>query len=71
MIELLLDVALIDLGRAREACAQRMPGEFHLTVHFRQIPPDSGGKGGPLDQPRDFLGVEAVRDRGSGSQAWQ
>lgn len=60
MAELLLDVALVDLGRGGEAGAQRMPGELRLPLALRQIGPDAGGQGRAFDQPRDLLIAEPI-----------
>ena len=74
--ELLLDVALIDLGRGGEAGAQRMSGEFLAPLAFGEIAADAGGKRGALDQPGDVpvgqpvgAGLLAARARSAGTAA--
>ncbi len=47
--ELLLDEALVDLGRGGEASAQRMAGEGLATLSFRQITSHPGGERHSLD----------------------
>ncbi len=53
MAELLLHLALVDLGRGGEAGAQRMPGELFLPLAFGQIAAHPGGHRGSLDEPCD------------------
>ena len=60
MAELLLHIALVDLGRGGEAGAQRMAGEFPLPFGFGKVGADAGGKRGALDQAGDMLVGEPV-----------
>src|SRR5208283_6017105 len=67
MAELLLHIALVDLGRGGEAGAQRMAREFLLPLAFCQIAADAGGHGGVLDQTGDVpvgqpLGADFTAD---------
>ena len=67
MAELLLHVALVDLGRGGEAGAQRMAREFLLPFAFRQIAADAGGQRGAFDQTGDVpvgqpLGADLAAD---------
>ena len=55
MAELLLHIALVDLGRGGEAGAQRMAGKLLLAFALGQIAADTGGEGRSLDQPGDLL----------------
>ena len=51
--ELLLHIALVDLGRGGEAGAQRMAGEFFLPLALGEVAAHPGGKRGVLDQTGD------------------
>jgi hypothetical protein len=55
MAELLLDIALLDLGRRSKPGSQRMAGEEQAAICVRQIRPDTGGKHRLLDQAGDML----------------
>lgn len=59
--ELLLDVALVDLGRGGEAGAQRVAGEQGRALGLGQVAAQAGGGGGALDQAGDLAVVEPHR----------
>ena len=55
--ELLLHIALVDLGRGGEAGAQRMPGELPFPLSLGQVAAHAGGERGVFDQSGDvFVG---------------
>ncbi len=60
MAELLLHIALVDLGRGGEAGAQRMAGKQLSALALRQIAAHAGGQRGALDEPGDLLVVEPI-----------
>jgi len=61
MAELLLNVALFDLGRRGEAGAQRVPREFLGAILFRRIGPNTGRERDLFDKPRHLTIGEAIR----------
>src|SRR5271170_1572856 len=58
--ELLLDVALVDLGRGGEAGAQRMPGELSFALAFGEIAAYAGGERGAFDQSGNVFVGQAL-----------
>jgi Replication protein C C-terminal region len=58
--ELLLHVALVDLGRGGEAGAQRMPGELSFALAFGQIAAHAGGERGAFDQSGNVFVGQAL-----------
>ncbi len=63
MAKLLLDVALIDLGRAGETGAQGVAGEEDEAVFLGQIGSNVGVQDRALDQARDMLVVYPPDDQ--------
>ena len=57
--ELLLDVAFVDLGRRRQAGAQRVSGELLLPLALRKVAAHARGDRQALDQARDVTVVES------------
>ena len=55
--ELLLDVALVDLGRGGEAGAQRVAGEKGRALGLGQVAAQAGGGGGALDQALSLIHI--------------
>ena len=56
--EVLLDVAFVNLGRRRQAGAQRVAGKLLLPVAFGQIAANACGDRQALDEARDVAVVE-------------
>ena len=56
---MLLDVALIDFGRARETGAQGMAGKQRQALFFGQFGSDAGVEDRALDQSCDMFVVQA------------
>jgi len=61
MAEVLLHVAFVDLGRRRQAGAQRVAGELLLPLALRKVAAHACGDRQALDQARDVAVVEFFR----------
>lgn len=61
VIELLLHIALTDLGRGSEAGEKRMPRKLLAALAFGQIATHAGGQSRCTSPGERFLVVEAVR----------
>jgi len=55
MAELLLDIALIDIGAGGQSCAQGMTGEQFQALGLWQVSTNASGQHGLLDQAGDMF----------------